>query len=113
MILIFFEGNEGMQWFNSMFKFFVCRRTERSFQDSNQLAMVFVAKRLCTVAQAHMRGCMDIFSGGRGMHQTGVMSTSACAGVYTTQMFLTLVYIFANTLFIGCAHALAYVQFVH
>jgi len=38
------------------------------------------------------------------MHFTGVLGTSAWAGVYVTQVFFTPTYTSANTLAAGCAH---------
>jgi len=72
----------------------------------------------CAVVQACLRGYMCIFGGECGMHQTVVLSTSACAGVYTiilntiVHVSLTSVYIFGNTLSAGCARALVHAYFV-
>ena len=55
------------------------------------LQWVFVAKKLlhaAALASAYMRGCIYICCGRCGMHQTGVLSTNACAVVYTTRVFM-------------------------
>ena len=52
-----------------------------------------------------MRRCMCIFCSECGVHERGVLSISAYAGVYVSHVFLTSSYTFAYTLAAACAHA--------
>ena len=86
-------------------------------QVARWVAMVCMAKKWLRSRSGVLARVMCIFGGECGMHQTVVLSTSACAGVYTiilntiVHVSLTSVYIFGNTLSAGCARALVHAYF--